>query len=183
MIRIRRCLSGLGLFRLSPEYTSCFALLTKDSPKSTHGHFRHVHLIWVCSFNSGYLLLLFRPIYLFYVAVGGKNYNQKACSCLILFSCSCINKQMIQSFTCIFKILFNYEWSGGGTAGFCLERQLSLCIRSLSNFHETSQRILRYGNSFPSNLSEVLLAHPSQWLANFCEVCKCMQILTSWEAV
>ncbi len=26
---------------------------------------------------------------------------------------------MIQSFTCIFKIVF--EWSGGGTSGFCLE--------------------------------------------------------------
>ncbi len=30
-----------------------------------------------------------------------------------------VNKQIIKSFTCIFKILF--EWSGGGTAGFCLE--------------------------------------------------------------
>ncbi len=30
-----------------------------------------------------------------------------------------VNKQIIQSFTCIFKIVF--EWSGGGTAGFCLE--------------------------------------------------------------
>ncbi len=55
----------IGLFRLSPEYTSCFVLLNKDSPKSSHGHFRLVHLICICSFNSGYLLLLFRPIYLF----------------------------------------------------------------------------------------------------------------------
>ncbi len=30
-----------------------------------------------------------------------------------------VNKQIIQSFTCIFKILF--EWSGRSTAGFCLE--------------------------------------------------------------
>ncbi len=30
-----------------------------------------------------------------------------------------VNKQIIKSFSCIFKILF--EWSGGGTAGFCLE--------------------------------------------------------------
>ncbi len=30
-----------------------------------------------------------------------------------------VNKQIIQSFTCIFKIVF--EWSGGGTAGFCLK--------------------------------------------------------------
>ncbi len=30
-----------------------------------------------------------------------------------------VNKQIIQFFTCIFKILF--EWSGDGTAGFCLE--------------------------------------------------------------
>ncbi len=35
--------------------------------------------------------------------------NQKTCQCLLLFSCSCINKQMIQSFMCIFKIVFNYE--------------------------------------------------------------------------
>ncbi len=100
-----------GLFRLSPDYTSCFALLAEDSPKSSHGHFRLVHLIWVCSFNGGYLLLLllFRPIYLFYVTVGEKINNQKTCPCLLLFSCSCINKQMTQSFTCIFKIVFNYE--------------------------------------------------------------------------
>ncbi len=55
------------LFRLSPDYTSCFELLTEDSPKSSHGHFRLVHLIWVCSFSGYLLLLLFRPIYLFYV--------------------------------------------------------------------------------------------------------------------
>ncbi len=100
------------MFRLSPDYTSCIALLTEDSPKSSHGHFRLVHLICVCSFNSGYLLLLlllFRPIYLFSVAVGEKIHNQKTCPCLVLFSCSCINKQMIQSFTCIFKIVFNCE--------------------------------------------------------------------------
>ncbi len=30
-----------------------------------------------------------------------------------------VNKQIIQSFTCIFKILF--EWSGDGMAGFCPE--------------------------------------------------------------
>ncbi len=30
-----------------------------------------------------------------------------------------VNKQIIKSFTCIFKILF--EWSGGGTAVFCPE--------------------------------------------------------------
>ncbi len=30
-----------------------------------------------------------------------------------------VNKQIIQSFTCIFKIVF--EWSGCGTAVFCLE--------------------------------------------------------------
>ncbi len=30
-----------------------------------------------------------------------------------------VNKQIIQSFTCIVKIVF--EWSGGGTAGFCPE--------------------------------------------------------------
>ncbi len=100
-----------GLFRLSPDYTSCFALLTRDSPKSSHGQFRLVHLIWVCSFNSGYLLL-FRPIYLFYIAVGETNNNQKTCPCLLLFSCSCINKQMIQSFTCIFKIVFKWGQHG-----------------------------------------------------------------------
>ncbi len=115
MIRVRRCRSGLGLLRLSPDYTSCFALLTEDSPKSSHGHFGLVHLICVCSFNSGYLLLLFRPIYLIYVAVGGKINNQKACPCLLLSPCSCINKQIIQSFMCIFKIVFNYESEVGVT--------------------------------------------------------------------
>ncbi len=35
----------------------------------------------------------------------------------------------------------------------------SLC--SLSSCHETSRRILRYGNSFPSTFPEVLLAHAS----------------------
>ncbi len=54
------------------------------------------------------------PIYLFYVAVGKQINNQKTCPCLPLFSCSCINKQIIQSFTCIFKIIFNYESVGGG---------------------------------------------------------------------
>ncbi len=76
MIGVRRCRSRPGLFRLSPDYTSCFALLTRNSPKSSHGHFRLVHLICVCSFISDYLLLLlllFRPIYLFYVAVGEQN--------------------------------------------------------------------------------------------------------------
>ncbi len=98
MIGVQRCRSGPGLFRLSPDYTSCFALLTEESPKSSHGHFRLVHFICVCSCNSGYLLLLFRPIYLFYVAVGGKLLIRKhahVCFC----SCSCINKEMIQSFT------------------------------------------------------------------------------------
>ncbi len=36
-------------------YTSCFVQLTEDSPKSSHGHFRLVHLICVCSFTSGYI--------------------------------------------------------------------------------------------------------------------------------
>ncbi len=45
-------------------HTSCLALLTEDSPKSTHGHFSLVHLICVCSF-SGYLLFI-------YIAVGKK---------------------------------------------------------------------------------------------------------------
>ncbi len=99
-----------NLNRLSPDYTSCFSLITEDSPKSSHGHFRFVHLICVCSFNSGYLLLLlFRPVYLFYIAVGENINNQKTCPYLLLFSCSCINKQIIQSFRCIFKIIFNYE--------------------------------------------------------------------------
>ncbi len=45
--------------------------------------------------------------------------NQKACPCLLLFSCSCINKQLIQSFTCIFKIVFNYEKEvGAAQQGF-----------------------------------------------------------------
>ncbi len=56
--------------------------------------------------------------YLFYIAIGEKIII-KTCPCLLLFQCSCVNKQIIQSFTCIFKIVF--EWSGGGTAGFCLE--------------------------------------------------------------
>ncbi len=40
MIGVRRCWSGPGSFRLCPDYTSCFVLLTGDSPKSSHGHFR-----------------------------------------------------------------------------------------------------------------------------------------------
>ncbi len=43
---------------------------------------------------------------------------------------------------------------------------------SLSSFHETSRRILRYGNSFPPTFPEYLLAHASQWLANCREACK-----------
>ncbi len=35
-------------------------------------------------------------------------------------------------------------------------------FRSLSSFHETSRRILRYGNSFLPTFPEVLLAHASQ---------------------
>ncbi len=128
--------SGPGLFRLSPDYTSCFALLTEDSPKSSHGHFRLEHLICVCSFNSGYLLLLlvlFRPIYLFYIAVegGGGINNQKTCQCLLLFACSCINKQMIQSFRCIFKIVFNYE-SEVAVAGRVLPRAAVEFVHSFS---------------------------------------------------
>ncbi len=66
--------------------------------------------------NSGYLLVLCRPIYLFYIAVGGKINNQKTCPCLLLFSCSCINKQMIESLTCI---VFNYESEvGAARQGF-----------------------------------------------------------------
>ncbi len=42
---------------------------------------------------------------------------------------------------------------------------LILNYSSLSSCHETSQRILRYGNSFPSTFPEVLLAHasPDDW--------------------
>ncbi len=126
-----------GLFRLSPDYTSCFALLTRDSPKSSHGQFRLVHLIWVCSFNSGYLLL-FRPIYLFYIAVGEKNYNQKTSPCLLLFSCSCINNQMIQSFTCIFKIVF--KW---GRHGRVLPRA---AVKFVSGGSLWSERVKRPAN-------------------------------------
>ncbi len=70
-----------------------FALLTGDSPKSSHGHFRLVHLICVCSFNSGYLLLLFKPIYLFYIAVGGKLIIRKhAHVCFYFHAVVSINK-------------------------------------------------------------------------------------------
>ncbi len=103
MIGVRRCRSGPGLFRWSPDYTSCFALLTKDSPKSSHGHCRLVHLICVCSFNSGYLLLLLLYFLFILRCSREKTNNQKTSPCLLLFSCSCINKQMIQSF------VFNYE--------------------------------------------------------------------------
>ncbi len=37
-----------------------------------------------------------------------------------------------------------------------------IMISSLSSFHETSRRILRYGNSFLPTFPEVLLAHASQ---------------------
>ncbi len=94
MIGVRRCLSGSCLFRLSPDYTSCFALLTGDPPKSSHGHFRLVHLICICRFNSSYLLLLlFRPIYLFYVAVGEKLIIRKhARVCFYFHAVVSINK-------------------------------------------------------------------------------------------
>ncbi len=40
-----------------------------------------------------------------------------------------------------------------------------LAVSSLSSCHETSRRILHYGNSFPSTFPEVLLAHasPDDW--------------------
>ncbi len=47
------------------------------------------------------------------------------------------------------------------------------CMRSLSSFHETSRRILRYGNSFPSNLSWSLIGsrQSNDWpiVANACK--------------
>ncbi len=55
-------------------HTSFLALLTEDSPKSTHGHFSLVHLICVCSFSG----------YLFYIAIGEKIII-KTCPCLLLF--------------------------------------------------------------------------------------------------
>ncbi len=42
---------------------------------------------------------------------------------------------------------------------------------SLLSFHETSRRILRYGNSFLPTFPEVLLAHASQMTGQLCEVC------------
>ncbi len=66
--------------------------------------------------------------------------NQKTCQCLLLFSCSCINKQMIQSFMCIFKIvlIMRVKWGQHGTV---LEEQLSLCIGFLSQlFTFTSEK-------------------------------------------
>ncbi len=42
------------------------------------------------------------------------------------------------------------------------DRHWQYNFSSLSNFHETSRRILRYGNSFLPTFPEVLLAHASQ---------------------
>ncbi len=76
-----------------------------------------LHLIYLCSFTSGYLFIIIIYFIFIYVAVGGKMYNQKTYPCLLLFR---INKQILQSFTCIFKIIFNHESEVGAA------RQLSL---------------------------------------------------------
>ncbi len=44
----------------------------------------------------------------------------------------------------------------------CMRKMKSNNISSLSSFHKTSRRILRYGNSFLPTFPEVLLAHASQ---------------------
>ncbi len=76
-----------------------------------------LHLIYLCSFTSGYLFIIIF-IYLFILRCsGGEIYNQKTYPCLLLF---CINKQILQSFTCIFKIILNHESEVGAA------RQLSL---------------------------------------------------------
>ncbi len=129
MIGVRRCRSGPGLFRLN---TSWFALLTEDSPKSSHGHFRLGHLICVCSFNSGYLLLLlFRPIYLFYVAVGEKFIIRKHPHvCFYFHAVVSINKWSSLSRASLKSyLIMRVKW---GRHGRVLEQQLTLCIRFLS---------------------------------------------------
>ncbi len=132
MIGVRRCRSRPGLFRLCPDYTSWFALLTEDSPKSSHGHFRLGHLICVCSFNSGYLLLLlFRPIYLFYVAVGEKFIIRKHPHvCFYFHAVVSINKWSSLSRASLKSyLIMRVKW---GRHGRVLEQQLTLCIRFLS---------------------------------------------------
>ncbi len=60
---------------------------------------------------------------------------------------------------CLFMALFHCMVRHGTV------RYGSLLGGSLSSCYETSRRILRYGNSFPSTFPEVLLAHasPNDW--------------------
>ncbi len=52
---------------------------------------------------------------------------------------------------------------------------------SLSSFHETSRRILRYGNSFPPTFPEVLLAHASQLTGQLSQACKYDELVRQYK--
>ncbi len=89
-------------------HTSCLALLTEDSPKSTHGHVRIVHLIMRLQ------TLLVVIYYLFYIAVGKKIIIIKHARVCFYFNVVVSNKLSNISHASLKSYLSEV---GGGTAG------------------------------------------------------------------